>query len=266
MNPRSCCDADGVAARRVSVRRIGHAMSERDDALHSFIDKWRARWPEWARRARCSCRATQRDTALAWVVVAAGTHRCRLGRQRPAAGRGQAGLVGGGTAGLGAGPPPAPARACALQTPAGAVGAAGRGACRRCATAANGRSMRDEAVATLRAVRAKPSAAIEAGAVRRPVAAADRRRSPPACCMRGSRTIRARRPCRCRLLAAAGERGPPSAWGRELLARWPATAGTRPRRPAGGAGAGAPARSGDAARAACRRAAALLTAWRAARG
>ena len=41
---------------------------ERDDASQSFIDKWRARWPEWA-VAQVFVPATQRPTALAWASL-----------------------------------------------------------------------------------------------------------------------------------------------------------------------------------------------------
>lgn len=38
------------------------------DALASFIDKWRARWPEW-KVAEVFVPATQRETALAWAAL-----------------------------------------------------------------------------------------------------------------------------------------------------------------------------------------------------
>ena len=38
------------------------------DALASFIDKWRARWPEW-RVAEVFVPAAQRETALAWAAL-----------------------------------------------------------------------------------------------------------------------------------------------------------------------------------------------------
>lgn len=39
-----------------------------DDALASFIGKWRARWPEWA-LAETFVPASQRETALAWAAL-----------------------------------------------------------------------------------------------------------------------------------------------------------------------------------------------------
>ncbi|UHQ24855.1 phytoene/squalene synthase family protein [Lysobacter sp. 5GHs7-4] len=39
-----------------------------DDALASFIGKWRARWPEWA-LAETFVPAAQRETALAWAAL-----------------------------------------------------------------------------------------------------------------------------------------------------------------------------------------------------
>jgi hypothetical protein len=50
----------------------GDAMSNtqpiRDEALASFLDKWRARWPEWA-VAQVFVPPAQRDTALAWAAL-----------------------------------------------------------------------------------------------------------------------------------------------------------------------------------------------------
>jgi len=40
----------------------------RDEALDSFIDKWRARWPEWA-VAQAFVPPSQRDVALAWASL-----------------------------------------------------------------------------------------------------------------------------------------------------------------------------------------------------
>lgn len=40
----------------------------RDEALDSFLDKWRARWPEWA-VAQVFVPPAQRDTALAWAAL-----------------------------------------------------------------------------------------------------------------------------------------------------------------------------------------------------
>jgi hypothetical protein len=53
-----------------------HAMSAsaspsepvRDEALDSFLDKWRARWPEWG-VAQVFVPTEQRDTALAWAAL-----------------------------------------------------------------------------------------------------------------------------------------------------------------------------------------------------
>ena len=40
----------------------------RDEALDSFLDKWRARWPEWA-VAQAFVPMPQRDVALAWAAL-----------------------------------------------------------------------------------------------------------------------------------------------------------------------------------------------------
>jgi len=40
----------------------------RDEALDSFLDKWRARWPEWA-VAQAFVPPQQRDVALAWAAL-----------------------------------------------------------------------------------------------------------------------------------------------------------------------------------------------------
>ncbi|WP_342315723.1 phytoene/squalene synthase family protein [Lysobacter sp. FW306-1B-D06B] len=41
---------------------------DRDEALDSFLDKWRARWPEWG-VAQVFVPLHQRDTALAWAAL-----------------------------------------------------------------------------------------------------------------------------------------------------------------------------------------------------
>jgi hypothetical protein len=47
----------------MSETGVGH-----DEALESFIDKWRARWPEWA-VAQVFVPPAQRATALAWAAL-----------------------------------------------------------------------------------------------------------------------------------------------------------------------------------------------------
>lgn len=52
-------------ADRVSDDGIGN---DRGTALASFLDKWRARWPEW-RVAEVFVPAAQRETVLAWAAL-----------------------------------------------------------------------------------------------------------------------------------------------------------------------------------------------------
>ncbi|MEO6364851.1 MAG: phytoene/squalene synthase family protein [Luteimonas sp.] len=44
------------------------AVTQHDQALETFIEKWRASWPEW-RIAEVFVPASQRDTALAWFAL-----------------------------------------------------------------------------------------------------------------------------------------------------------------------------------------------------
>jgi hypothetical protein len=52
------------------MSEAGHegAGPARDEALDSFLDKWRARWPEWA-VAQAFVPVAQRDVALAWAAL-----------------------------------------------------------------------------------------------------------------------------------------------------------------------------------------------------
>ncbi|SFK72991.1 squalene/phytoene synthase family protein [Lysobacter sp. cf310] len=50
------------------ARDAGHGAAAPEDALASFIGKWRARWPEWA-LAETFVPAAQRETALAWAAL-----------------------------------------------------------------------------------------------------------------------------------------------------------------------------------------------------
>lgn len=47
---------------------MSDAGAHRDEALDSFLDKWRARWPEWA-VAQVFVPPAQRETALAWAAL-----------------------------------------------------------------------------------------------------------------------------------------------------------------------------------------------------
>jgi len=47
---------------------MSEAAPSRDEALDSFLDKWRARWPEWA-VAQAFVSPQQRDAALAWAAL-----------------------------------------------------------------------------------------------------------------------------------------------------------------------------------------------------
>ncbi|KRD39292.1 hypothetical protein ASE35_02695 [Lysobacter sp. Root916] len=64
----------GVAAHAMSepqadqARDGDHGAAAPEDALASFIGKWRARWPEWA-LAETFVPAAQRQTALAWAAL-----------------------------------------------------------------------------------------------------------------------------------------------------------------------------------------------------
>lgn len=50
------------------ARDAGHGAAAPEDALASFIGKWRARWPEWA-LAETFVPVAQRQTALAWAAL-----------------------------------------------------------------------------------------------------------------------------------------------------------------------------------------------------
>ncbi|MFC3552177.1 squalene/phytoene synthase family protein [Lysobacter cavernae] len=45
-----------------------HIAPEQDEGLDSFLDKWRARWPEWA-VAQVFVPPVQRETAMAWAAL-----------------------------------------------------------------------------------------------------------------------------------------------------------------------------------------------------
>jgi len=47
---------------------MSDAAPSRDEALDSFLDKWRARWPEWA-VAQAFVPPEQREVALAWAAL-----------------------------------------------------------------------------------------------------------------------------------------------------------------------------------------------------
>lgn len=252
---------------------MSDSIDPRDEALAAFVDKWRARWPEWA-VAQVFVPHAQRTTALAWAALLQELTDAAWGGQdsRP----GEAKLawwqeeLQGWTRGI-------------RRHPLGAAlvrGAGQRGTSRPDPVYA----MLAAALPALRESRERPGNTDEAFASLRPVASAiaaierelfamgDATETDEATATSATLSLLHARLAQTgaasvplRVLARAGEPAAAAAWARELLQRLPETrTGTRPRR-VWTALATQRLRGGDAAKP-LRTWRALWAAWDAARG
>ena len=211
----------GDAMSVVGSDMPGH---ERDDALDSFTDKWRARWPEWA-VAQVFVPTTQRPTALAWASLLLELTDAAWGGSDARPGEAKLAWWGEELQGWAQGRRRHPLGTNLQRQPAPWAQLAS--ALPSLRDSRERPRDREEAVAALQPF-ARAVAATEAVLFEGPFDAAI-----PAitASLLHARLAHMGEPAvPLDLLAVAGERGPLSAWGRELFAQWPVTAGTRPRR------------------------------------
>lgn len=197
---------------------------ERDDALLSFIDKWRARWPEWA-VAQVFVPAAQRPIALAWASLLQELTDAAWGGSDARPGEAKLAWWGEELQGWAQGRRRHPLGTHLQRQPAPWAQLASALLALR--DSRERPRDRDEAIAALQPF-ARAVAATEAVLFEGPFDAAIPAITASLLHARLAHMGESAVPLG--LLAVTGERGPASVWGRELVAQWPATAGSRPRR------------------------------------
>lgn len=213
-----------MASDAMSVAGSDMQERERDDGLHSFIGKWRARWPEWA-VAQVFVPATQRPTALAWASLLQELTDAAWGGSDARPGEAKLAWWGEELQGWAQGRRRHPLGTHLQRQPAPWSQLAS--ALPDLRESRERPRDREEAMAALQSF-ARAVAATEAVLFEGPFDAAVPAITASLLHARLAQMGESAVPLG--LLAEAGKRGPLAAWGRELLAQWPATAGSRPRR------------------------------------
>lgn len=212
-----------MASDAVSVAGLDMHGHERDDALHSFIDKWRARWPEWT-VAQVFVPAAQRPTALAWASLLQELTDAAWGGSDARPGEAKLAWWGEELQGWAQGRRRHPLGTHLQRQPAPWAQLAST-----LSTLRDSRERprdREEAMSALQPF-ARAVAATEAVLFEGPFDAAIPAITANLLHARLAHMGESAVPLG--LLAVAGER-PVSAWGRELAAQWPVAEGSRPRR------------------------------------
>ncbi|MBF6023517.1 phytoene/squalene synthase family protein [Lysobacter niastensis] len=200
------------------------AAHDHDEALESFVDKWRARWPEWA-VAQVFVPAAQRPIALAWASLLQELTDAAWGGSDARPGEAKLAWWGEELQGWALGRRRHPLGAALQRQPAPwAQLASALPALRESRERPRDRA---DAVAALQPF-ARAVAATEAVLFEAPFEPAIPAVTAGLLHARLAQMGESAVPLG--LLAVAGDHGPRRAWNGELLAHWPALAGARPRR------------------------------------
>ena len=213
-----------MARDAMSVAGSDMQGQERDDASQSFIDKWRARWPEWA-VAQVFVPATQRPIALAWASLLQEFTDAAWGGSDARPGEAKLAWWSEELQGWAQGRRRHPLGTHLQRQPAPWAQLAS--ALPGLRDSRERPRDRDEAMAALQPF-ARAVAATEAVLFEGPFDTAIPAITVSLLHARLADMGESAVPLG--LLAVAGERGPLGAWGLELLTHWPVTAGSRPRR------------------------------------